>query len=257
MASPPAKRQRRSKVVLSGDDEEPAGPIRQRAAARINRSIDSVLTKSTATQKAADSTAPKPEPRSSTTKSKGTPTKAASKIKASPSPSPRKGTKISKKTAKEDGSKTLHTFFGRASEDQRWSRKVDSVVEKEDDGEDGDAIEDEDSLDEAFLELADNSEDPKLVLDRRKQGTTLIENGTSAARGVLSATTHKFVKPPIPTLKILQGQILKEELHAPWADRYGPVNLEELAVHRKKVADVQKWISEVLTGRDPRVCALV
>ncbi|KAF2831532.1 hypothetical protein CC86DRAFT_366882 [Ophiobolus disseminans] len=32
----------------------------------------------------------------------------------------------------------------------------------------------------------------------------------------------------------------------PWTEKYGPVSLEELAVHKKKVADVRAWLTDVL-----------
>ncbi|KAL8720683.1 MAG: hypothetical protein Q9225_002512 [Loekoesia sp. 1 TL-2023] len=34
----------------------------------------------------------------------------------------------------------------------------------------------------------------------------------------------------------------------PWADRYGPTSIEELAVHKKKVADVREWLEGVCSG---------
>ena len=39
----------------------------------------------------------------------------------------------------------------------------------------------------------------------------------------------------------------------PWAEKYGPASLEEVMVHKKKVADVQGWLYGVLQGRDPKV----
>ena len=39
----------------------------------------------------------------------------------------------------------------------------------------------------------------------------------------------------------------------PWSDRYGPVSLEELAVHKKKVADVRDWLDNVFQGRSNKV----
>jgi cell cycle checkpoint protein len=36
----------------------------------------------------------------------------------------------------------------------------------------------------------------------------------------------------------------------PWTDQYSPVDLEELAVHKKKVQDVSDWISKVTAGKD-------
>lgn len=35
----------------------------------------------------------------------------------------------------------------------------------------------------------------------------------------------------------------------PWSERFGPTNLDELAVHKKKVADVRQWLEDVLLGR--------
>lgn len=35
----------------------------------------------------------------------------------------------------------------------------------------------------------------------------------------------------------------------PWSERFGPLNLDELVVHKKKVADVRKWLDDVLHGR--------
>jgi cell cycle checkpoint protein len=34
----------------------------------------------------------------------------------------------------------------------------------------------------------------------------------------------------------------------PWTDQFGPASLAELAVHKKKVADVQQWLTDVFNG---------
>lgn len=36
----------------------------------------------------------------------------------------------------------------------------------------------------------------------------------------------------------------------PWNERYGPASLDELAVHKKKVADVRAWLSAVFSGKE-------
>ncbi|KAH7399323.1 Rad17 cell cycle checkpoint protein-domain-containing protein [Pyrenochaeta sp. MPI-SDFR-AT-0127] len=36
----------------------------------------------------------------------------------------------------------------------------------------------------------------------------------------------------------------------PWTEKYGPVLLDELAVHKKKVADVRTWLTDVFSGRE-------
>ena len=44
-------------------------------------------------------------------------------------------------------------------------------------------------------------------------------------------------------------QIKNEEDTRPWAERFSPSNLDELAVHKKKVADVRTWFEDVMNGR--------
>lgn len=39
----------------------------------------------------------------------------------------------------------------------------------------------------------------------------------------------------------------------PWAQRYPPTDLEELGVHKRKVADVRAWIDNVLKGYERKV----
>jgi cell cycle checkpoint protein len=35
----------------------------------------------------------------------------------------------------------------------------------------------------------------------------------------------------------------------PWTEKYGPASLEELAMHKRKVADVRTWLSDVFDGK--------
>ena len=35
----------------------------------------------------------------------------------------------------------------------------------------------------------------------------------------------------------------------PWTEKYGPLSLDELAVHKKKVSDVRTWLEDVYSGR--------
>lgn len=40
-----------------------------------------------------------------------------------------------------------------------------------------------------------------------------------------------------------------EDSLRPWSERFAPTNLDELAVHKRKVADVRRWLEDVLAGR--------
>lgn len=261
MASPPAKRQRTSKVVFSDDeDEEPATARQETILLRGTGLPASSGKRGLASQQSGKSAVQRSKHKQNKDASNATSPKAVLKTE---SPSPSKPKKSPRKKKTEDNSKSLHTFFSRVSEEQRWKRKPEPAAKEVDDVETGDAIEDDDdSLDDAFSQLAEGQGDVKFQLDRRKDKATLTTNGHQTFRTALPASTQKFVKPPIPNTKKNDIKVEMDEdgsglyLHRPWADRYGPANLEELAVHKKKVADVQKWLGEVLNGRDSRVCAI-
>ena len=256
MASPPPKRQRRLKAVIVDDEEEDSETFLRKPFPNLDAAPTAVSAgRVTVLQK---STKSKSKP---STKAAKAPARKASQNTERASPS--KSKKSPKKTKTEQNIKSLHTFFGRATEEERWNRKADTPTEEIEDVENGDAIEDDDeSLDEALPQLAESQDDVKFHLDRRKDRAPLTKNGSQTVRTRLPASTHKFVIPPIPRAgrndsKVEVDDESNQLLHRPWADRYGPANMEELAVHKKKVTDVQRWLVEVLSGRDPRVCAML
>lgn len=233
MTFPPAKRQRR--IILSDDDDEPVIKTRK-APSRLTSGPKITLSRRTSGNR--DGSPKKP--------------KTKSTAKASPKASPEKAALRAKSDEKEN--KSLHTFFGRATDDQRWARKdrtSPSIVEE---GDFGDDIED-DSLDEAFVELADCG-NQNIVLDRSKTRDLTSRNRfpIGVTNGVTSS--QKFAKPTKPAAKVNKATSTQDQnaRDQPWAERFAPSSLEELAVHKKKVADVQNWLSAVLQGRDQRVC---
>ncbi|KAL5334941.1 Rad17 cell cycle checkpoint protein-domain-containing protein [Aspergillus crustosus] len=67
--------------------------------------------------------------------------------------------------------------------------------------------------------------------------------------------TKRFLlpsRPPTPTSHTgsSSSSSLKEEL--PWAQRYAPLTLGELAVHKRKVRDVELWLDDALTAKPQR-----
>jgi cell cycle checkpoint protein len=232
MAKRPAKRQRRSSAPLSDENE-----------------YEDLLPHSTSS---------KPQHRqlelnhgSSDTTLSLSPTKTRSKTKKpvskttsahpSPKPSPDKSKK-SNGPQKDDKTKSLHSFFGRVTEEQRWKRKSNTPDDLISDGEFGDAIEDDDLSDSALLAL-EASFDKRTVSDDRKRD---LDSNTNPP-----LTTQRFVKPRVPsTTKSINSNAPDDRVDRPWADRYGPSNLEELAIHKKKAADVQTWLENALSGKE-------
>jgi cell cycle checkpoint protein len=69
-------------------------------------------------------------------------------------------------------------------------------------------------------------------------------NDDSSNSLIAVPSSQKFLRPSLPT----QEHAASDE-QRPWSERFGPTNLEELAVHKKKVADVGKWLEDVMAGR--------
>ncbi|KAI1660836.1 Rad17 cell cycle checkpoint protein-domain-containing protein [Daldinia decipiens] len=64
------------------------------------------------------------------------------------------------------------------------------------------------------------------------------------AGGPAITSSQKFLKPPRPQQDPTTG-----DEQRPWSERFGPTNIEELAVHKRKVADVRRWLEDVMAGR--------
>ena len=242
MAERPAKRPRRSTFILSDDDEDAVKndlPLRTPKSQRqlqLDNGNDATLALS-------------PSRTRSKTLKDASKTNSA---RSSPKTSPQKSRKSSKPKANEK-SNSLRTFFGKATDDQRWQRRSHTPDNAIVDEEFGDEIEDDDLSDSALLGV-DGSSNPKHILDRRKVSHTSLPNGTQHVNGKSPSSTQRFVKPALPPKPPPSDSRTKEPVaedsHGPWAYRYGPLNLDELAIHKKKATDVQKWFENVLAGRD-------
>jgi cell cycle checkpoint protein len=95
------------------------------------------------------------------------------------------------------------------------------------------------------------SEDDDDVGDRKAQASSLVgaaakKRAYSTAVGDMDviSSSQKFLRKPM-----MRFDTQKEEDMRPWAERFAPINLEELAVHKKKVADVRGWLESVIDGQ--------
>jgi len=172
--------------------------------------------------------------------------------KASPKSSPekaRRSTKLQKETEK---TKSLHNFFSKATDEERWRKRSGTP---EVDLELGDAIEDDELSDNAFLEFVEKDpagsivdRPPSVAVKAKDSEGTTSRPGPSSQRFAKPALTSKRTGPACgPVL------VAEDEDARPWAIKYGPSTVEELAVHKKKVADVQKWLEAVMTGQNGQV----
>lgn len=243
MAPRPAKRQRRSTIVLSDESDADLDLSSKPTKTSLQREI--TLDGRTSTNV---SPAKTPTTRVARASSKKTPGKA------SPASSPEKTRKNVKSKPEPVNNRSLHNFFGKATDEQRWRKKSQTPdVEVENTGELSDAIEDDDLSDETLQELGLKTGKTNTLLDKQQPGALPATRGLkSSSNGGSLPSSQRFVKPTAlihNASKPESPELSEVEGGRPWADRYGPTNLEELVVHKKKVSDVQNWLQGTRDGR--------
>lgn len=250
MAPPPAKRQKRH-VVLSSDDEDvPTPPSKTvKLPTRGSTKDKTRLVNSNGLEK-----------RSLPTRSR---TKGSSILKHRPDqpPSPQRSTKKPVSTASANG--PLHTFFKATSEaplPPKQSKKTENFPPAEEDVEE-DIIEDDSEEEISRLQKPPTRSGKygttRTVLDRRKPLQEQTQNATiTASQEKPIGASQRFLTVGQSSGKEASTQTLsKKEVPdtRPWAERYGPTSIEDLMVHKKKVADVRGWLEGVLQGHNPKV----
>jgi cell cycle checkpoint protein len=238
MASRPAKRQRTSRRVLSDDDDDSHTELPLRTP-KAQRQL------SLETGNGAITLSPTSE---RTQSLQSTPKK---QFKSVPRGSPTKARKSARLASEPDKSKSLHTFFGKVSDEQRWHRKKSNTPEIGlEVAEAADAIVDDDDI----------SDDALLALENAPTQQSMSKQKTLRSADVrISSTSNnnsrsRFVKPAIPSSwprprAQSPSATIDQQDHRPWAERYGPSTLEELAIHKKKITDVQQWLDGSISGK--------
>ena len=249
MDTRPNKRQKRL-VISSSDDDGDGKEDNANASAHLNSgSVNGRLQQ--------------PLP----TRSKVTATNPSKKPSKTANPSL---TRSSKTIVKNDSPKLKHvkgiarsitTFFDAKSAGQRpdggtqasprRSEETPSELLEDAKGEyKGEDLIEDDSPSENAVMVPVRHDTTRHVLDRRKQSHAvagLTEKPLSASQRFKIPTggaQENLATQKCPWVQEIDGR--------PWAERYGPSCLEELAVHKKKVTDVRMWLDNVLSDKDPR-----
>lgn len=78
----------------------------------------------------------------------------------------------------------------------------------------------------------------------QKRSGDAFESDPTATNGIATAG-QRFLRP------VRNNSAASPETadQRPWSERFGPVNLDELAVHKRKVQDVRRWLQDVMGGR--------
>jgi len=258
--APPAKRQKRNVIPSSSpvtSDNEYEEPV-VKSNARLNDLISSSPTSSndpktgTSGKPSSQSMGTRWEPRSKTA---NRPHNAA----PLPPPKPARGDRTASKSASNSPEKAkrkgkveekvksgdLFTLFTKQAQRQKAESASSGVTgrpritpqsSKELTIEDDDIISDDDVVESK----AQSASMVGLAARKRARAANILRNGDEGA----PSASQKFVMKP----KVLR-EVQSEDDMRPWAERFAPVNLDELAVHKKKVADVRTWFENVMSGR--------
>lgn len=252
MASRLSKRQKRPMVISSDDEDSEA--LQQ--PSKTNGKSQELKSKSASER--SDSNCAihqiiRGKTRSTTLKS-SLPLSTQTSRQPSPTHSPKKP--VRKRTRSHNVGKTdsLYKFFSGASNtcSRHGSQcEADLTAEKI---EEEDFIED-DSLDEEFGRLLASQLTTRSVLDRRKLNSAPSQTLAAPVQQQSSqCDSQKFIIQGKPLIREASEGPLDDDIDLrPWAERYGPITLEEVMVHKKKVADVRTWLEDCIQNRGHKV----
>ncbi|KZF23835.1 hypothetical protein L228DRAFT_238351 [Xylona heveae TC161] len=239
MGPTPAKRQKQ--LVEPPDDEVKPTKRRQTekpVSSSDSRNAPSIDTEKRGTRKRQPTTRSHGNLRHSKTST----TSRTSELTASPQKEKQKP------SAKGQGSQSLYTFFTPSAERQR-SPSANRSLEKED-------VE-EDTIEDDFPDETSNLRLPSRQASA-PEGATKTENVKT--KSVLPANkapraSQRFLKASADGStsagsSARSSNVWQVDDNRPWAEKYAPISLDELAVHKKKVSDVSNWLSRALKGLD-------
>lgn len=287
--APPAKRRKRNLVESDDEDDAQPRPQSQQTTPRKNTSLKNFLipsptkpsagnpppdappspkrrtTTRSATAAAAASAASKkaasngagtaPAAPPSFLNSRGRASKASTK---SPSASPEKRGKKTKIVEEKGRNGDLLLLFSKqaqraAKTDPKPPTPIDDIISDPISGDDDNVAESKPALASivgrnAIKRFRDGGSASSLQQQPQQQQAA----PPSSSLPPSTAASNMFRKPPRLANGTSGGGAAGngggEDLR-PWSERFGPANIEELAVHKKKVADVRRWLEDVMDGR--------
>ncbi|KAG4284963.1 cell cycle checkpoint protein [Fusarium proliferatum] len=230
LMAPPAKRRRRNVVDASDDEDEPP---RANTLTKFLITSPSSSTKSRVATASPSPTKPKIVDNKPT---KNAPLRLPRRAQAksnSTSPSAKRSKDVGK-AADTGRTADLKTLFSnqaqraaRSSAGDRRSVPLEDII--------SDPISEDDEISEHKASSA------SLVGQHAKKR---LRNDSQSSLSSAPSASQKFIKPPKPVPIPRPNDDAR-----PWSERFGPRNLEELAVHKKKVSDVRRWLEDVIAGR--------
>lgn len=149
--------------------------------------------------------------------------------------------------------KTIQSFFNKATQMQQLKSQASPEKSCKNEVNDEDLFNDDISDEEMGMLSQVKSGDEYFFPERRKRKLDDLEDrptpSSSLPRG--SQRFRKTLSRPSSTPNSSMTQVSEID-QRPWTDRFAPINLDELAVHKKKVQNVHNWLESVLRGKDSK-----
>ncbi|KAK8164335.1 Rad17 cell cycle checkpoint protein-domain-containing protein [Phyllosticta citrichinensis] len=167
-----------------------------------------------------------------------------------------KPTRTSQSETQNAKPKTIQSFFQNAAAQKRRPKLSPTIEKEQEDGlEDCEDTIQDDSLDEGAppaLKPSGQTSVTARAARKRSRDTSLGFGDGDGTDAPLSGS-QKFLKSVSGQRRSTPVQESTPDVnvcHKPWVDRFRPANLDELAVHKKKVADVKLWLTNVFARRE-------
>ncbi|RMX91435.1 hypothetical protein D0868_13992 [Hortaea werneckii] len=235
----------RRKVAISSDEEDETAPP---ATAAASSDDEKAQTSKRTTGKLKSATKTKTRLQRASVSAQNQQNEKSSEPTAKSRTKPK--TKVTEREEPK-AKKPIYSFFNAATQRQREIQPSASPEKplslSQDEPE---AIHDESENDDALVTLSKGSSVALAMRKRKAQGSGIPGDNPSLA----PPATQKFRKTSeggrTPSFSIYNDD------KRPWTEQFAPVDLSELAVHKRKVADVRQWLESTLHGRRQKVLVL-
>lgn len=183
-----------------------------------------------------------------------TPVTSTQEKSSQKSPAKPKSSKAKSKTAVKDApkpnSRPIHSFFNAATQRQQLSQPSASPEKLPTPNELTEAINDDSGEDRPGHAFSKGSS-TALAMRKRKvqQGQDFDEQSC-----LPPPATQKFRKTS-DSGKTPSFTVSNDDKR-PWTEQFAPIDLSELAVHKRKVNDVRQWLESAISGRRQKVLVL-
>lgn len=256
MAKPATSRQRRRTAVTSSDDESP--PSANPSSSSTFKSPEKRGKKSQSSRQSVFPNTNSPSTNQRRIGPQDEPSSPKRKRSSAPSsPSKKKHQDDSK--PKEN---LIKSFFDKAAQKQKRRPAAkqekpvpETIILDEEPVTLEDDISDADDVDLTATKLKDELAIP---FGRKRKLDNL--DGKNVLSSSLPSGSQMFRKPSGGSGSTPSSSIKSRQVDVdlrPWTERFAPINLEELAVHNKKIQDVRNWLGSVLHGNNHKTLLIL